>query len=251
MNSLKLASWKFGRAFGYGFTGDNKVAAVFVNGQYNRIVQGYYRINPIYEEVLPPISTGMRVGDYHVPLLTKDNFEVKWHIKVQFFFDLRKAVNPSVACTFIENTLIGIVSTRLQQILSLYVAKYNLAELNAESVRMVLAASAHQFINKKAEGAGISIPEDGVIFCEIDLPDSYHEIVEEEHRMDHLKEILAADGELSTQDKLIIAFSSNKGTGGEGNINGIMPTFLMLQNLMNQNPPRPADPPPTPPKSEP
>ena len=236
----KLASLKLGKGLGLRFSGDNKVVAVLSHGEYNRIEQGFFRIKVFSETTKEPIAYTMRTGIYHVPLITKDNFKVHWHIKVQFIFDLRKASNPSIACNFNETILQSIVGTRVQQVLSLHVPKYNLAELNTEKARENLTAIIEKFVAKKVEPVGITLPPDGVMLLEIDLPESYHDIVEHEHRLEHLRSVLAADGELCLQDKLILAFATlgfHQGQGGQGSeasAANMMPMFMMMQNMFSQ-----------------
>lgn len=235
----KLRKWlsttKIGYALGVRFTGTNKVAAVFSHKDFDRVVKGFFWINPLTETITDPIPCTMRVGTYHVPLLTKDNFAVKWHIKVQFIFDLQKASNPSVACNFTEEILRTIIGNKLQQTLSLHVPEFTIAELNTAKARVHLTRTTYQFITEKMKPIGIDVGADGIILGELDLPEAYRRIVEEEHRLNHLKTLLAADGELSSEDKMLLVFRSAKDQNPDFNLNSVVPAMMMMQNMATKS----------------
>lgn len=233
----RLSHTKIGYGMGFRFTGDNKVTAVFRHGEFNRVEKGFFRIHPIYETITDPIPCTMRTGVYKVPLLTNDNFTILWHIKVLFVFDLRDAANPSLACNFTEPILQNIVGNRLEQTLSLHVPAFKAAELNTPHARAHLARHTHQFVADNVKPAGITVMATGVSLGAIEFPEAYQRIVEEEHRLNHLKTLLAADGQLSFEDKLILAFRSAKDQNPDFNINTAATTMMMMQNMAPKNTP--------------
>lgn len=237
-----LTHTRIGHKMGLRFAGINKAVGVFSDGDFDRVESGFFRINRWRETTTNPIPCTMRMGVYSVPLRTKDDFIVAWHIKVQFIFDLRKAGNPSIACTFTEATLQNIVGTRLEQVMHQHVPEFAITDLNTCKTRAHLTRLAHKFVADMVVPVGITVIDNGVILGQLDLPEAYDQMVEEKHRLSHLKELLAADGELSVEDKLILAFRSAKDQNPDFNPTSMATAMMMMQNMAPKNGPTPPTP---------
>ncbi|MCK6630099.1 MAG: SPFH domain-containing protein [Anaerolineae bacterium] len=181
------------------FTPDNHSTPVLRWGRYHHALKpGFNWVIPIIEQALPPLKTGLYVGNFAFEeVLSRDNIPFKIKMTVMFSFN-PWTIDKSVAAQLMrggESLLRTIAHEFANRRLRRLVAAYGAEELSRHEIVTAIETSLNGDLTQEMRGLGLKpLPneESGVMLKEIVAPDTFKRTMMEVKHNEAILDILSS-----------------------------------------------------------
>jgi hypothetical protein len=169
---------QLGKLIGLYFVPDNHVLPVFWLGRYHRVGgPGFVWIWPILERTLPPVKTGLHVGNFYFgEILSKDNIPFNMQLTVLFTFKPAEAL-PQAAAQLVKagpDLLEIIVKDYANQGLRRLAARYEAEALGGSEAMATIEHRLTEVLTRQLKGLGLApLPRDGILIKETIAPEKF------------------------------------------------------------------------------
>ena len=175
MNSLFKV---LGRALGIGFAPDNHVVPVLRLGRYHRVKPpGFLWIIPLLERTLPPVKTGIHVGNFVLTeVLSCDNIHFTFHVTVLFTFKPDSALKEAAAQLVRggDNLLHIIVKDYTNQGLRRLASRFRAEDLCGAGAISIIEWNLTRFLTAEMRVLGIApLKSGGILIKETIAPERF------------------------------------------------------------------------------
>ena len=185
-----------GKILGIYFTPDNQVTPVMRLGRYHRVEQpGFFWKMPLFEQALPPVKTGIHVGNFSFEeVLTKNNVPFKLQMTVLFTFNPNSALK-SAAAELVQggdDLLRIIVRDYTNQGVRRLVSKYEASELASQKAMTSIERTLTRLLISELRPLGLApLKEDGVLIKETVAPLEFKQSILDARRLEAILYTLA------------------------------------------------------------
>jgi len=167
-----------GRVVGRQLAPDNCVVPVLRLDRFHRLGgPGYFQINPFLERTLPPVSIGLRVGEFHFQeVQSQDNipFNIRLTVLYQFVPDGLEARVTSQIVRLEPRQVEGIVRSYASQGLRRLAGRYPAMELSGSNALSAIEGDLAGFLNANLRALGlVPLRHGGILIKETIPPDKF------------------------------------------------------------------------------
>lgn len=186
-----------GRLSGIHFSPDNHVVPILRWGRYHHVKEpGFFWVIPLIEQTLPPIKTGLQVGNFTFEeVLTKNNVPFKVHLTVLYNF------SPNLAHDSAKPMLVRggdelfrvIVKDYTNQGLRRLISQYDATELTGQEALPDIERNLTRLLTGAMRPLGIApLADGGVLIKETVAPQGFKQAILDARRLEALLYVLAS-----------------------------------------------------------
>lgn len=184
---MKALAQSFGKFIGIRFTPDNQIVPVLRWKRFNRIHrEGYFWINPLIEETLPPLSVGLQVGNFTLQeVLSADN--IPFTVKLTVLFQL----DPTLPPRQVLAQVVRIPSSRLSDIVEDYASQglrrlastFTAEQLGGKAAVSQIENTLRHFLKAQLHVLGlVPLKQGGILIKEIIAPEKFRQAMLHVHQ---------------------------------------------------------------------
>jgi regulator of protease activity HflC (stomatin/prohibitin superfamily) len=184
---MKAFIQSVGKFIGIRFAPDNQIVPVLRLEQFNRIHKGgYFWINPLIEETLPPLSVGLQVGNFTLKeVLSADNIPFTLKLTVLFQFD------PNLPPSTVLAQVVRIPPGKLNDIVEDYTSQgvrrlasaFTSEELGGKTAVSQIETSLCHFLKAQLHVLGlVPLRQGGILIKEIIAPEKFKQAMLHVHQ---------------------------------------------------------------------
>jgi hypothetical protein len=192
---MKALNLSLGWPFGLRFAEDNHVVPVLRWDRYDRVEgPGFFWINPLMEKTLPPVKTGIYVGNFiYDKVLTKEGVPFRVHMTVLFNFNPGAALKNAAAVLVRAgpDLLEMIVKDYASQGLRSLASQFEADKLYGEA-RSIIARDLAQFLTAEMSVLGIApLKRGGILIKETVAPAKFERAILNARQLNFILQALA------------------------------------------------------------
>ncbi|GIK41147.1 MAG: hypothetical protein BroJett011_49800 [Chloroflexota bacterium] len=239
-----------GRMLGLHFAPDNHVIPVLRLGRYHHVKEpGFFWIWPLVEQALPPVKTGLHVGNFTFDeVLSKDNIPFKIHLTVLFNFNPASAVRNAAAQLVKggDDLLQIIVKDYTNQFLRRLASRYEAEELSSSPAMAAIEWHLTRLLSIQMRPLGLApLKNGGILIKETIAPEKFKRAILQARRLMAISQSLASFpipglAEKAIQAGFVTGLEDFEGdltlwSGGSPLETGLAPHLTDLTRLPHQN----------------
>ena len=221
---------------GIQFAPENTIVAVYRYKQFLRFESGYFVVNPISDSVGDPIKLGIRSGEFAIKQIqTKDSYFLSFDTRVKIRHDPRKS-SPEHYAIFAripEERHLALVGDEIEHILRRCVAEYSAQTLANAEIQCLIETRVELALNRILAPMGSMVRKNSFMLGQPTPSRDFIHQINNYRQVNHLVSILAEDGELCFEDKLVIANSIGANLPQKTGAHSGVLDLMVAQQLIN------------------